>query len=199
MPDLTHLLDTWGYVAIFAIVILGNLGLPVPEETVLTISGYLAWQGQLRFSLVALVGVVSAVAGDNMAYWLGRRYGQRILGRLAVAAPDRVERARAFVLRYGMHAVFIARFVAGLRFMAGPLAGCTGLGPWRFFIANFFGALIYVPVVVAAGYAIGYGFGDRIERFRRAAGVAERVALIAVAVAALTFWIARSRRHSPDS
>ena len=46
MPDLTPFIAQWGYAAIFVIVILGNVGLPVPEETVLTVSGYLIWQGR---------------------------------------------------------------------------------------------------------------------------------------------------------
>jgi membrane protein DedA with SNARE-associated domain len=188
MPDLTHLVEAWGYAAIFLIVVLGNVGLPVPEEIVLTASGYLAWQGHLRFPVVVLVAIVSAVTGDNIGYWLGRRYGQRILGRLVAAAPERTERARAFILRYGPLAVFVARFVAGLRFMAGPLAGSAGLPPWRFAVANLLGAVVYVPIIVSAGYAIGYGVGDRIERLRQAAGYTERYALIAVALAAIVAW-----------
>jgi membrane-associated protein len=101
MPDLTHIIDSWGYVAIFVIVVLGNIGLPVPEETVLTIGGYLAWQGQLRFSLVVLVGIVSAMAGDNLGYWLGRRHGQRMLAYLMAAAPERVEKMQRFVRNHG--------------------------------------------------------------------------------------------------
>jgi membrane protein DedA with SNARE-associated domain len=194
MPDLTHLIEAWGYAAIFLIVVLGNIGLPVPEETVLTIGGYLAWQGHLRFPVVVLVALVSAVTGDNIGYWLGRRYGQRILDRLSTAAPERFERARAFILRYGAIAVFAARFVAGLRFMAGPLAGSSGLPPPHFFIANLLGAMIYVPIVVGAGYAVGYGFGDYIERLRRAAGDAERVVLIALALAAIIAWVVLARR-----
>ena len=68
-----------------------------------------------------------------------------------------------------MLAVFVARFVAGLRFMAGPLAGSTGLDPWRFFVANLLGAMIYVPVIVGLGYGVGYGLGHRIEELRHAA------------------------------
>src|SRR5262249_51654543 len=49
MPDLTQFIDEWGYGAIFLIVVLGNIGLPIPEETILTASGYLAWQGNLKF------------------------------------------------------------------------------------------------------------------------------------------------------
>ena len=201
MPDLTHIIDSWGYVAIFVIVVLGNVGLPVPEETVLTIGGYLAWQGQLRLPVVVLVGIVSAMAGDNLGYWLGRRHGQRMLARLKAAAPERVERMQRFVRDHGALSVFVGRFVPGLRFMAGPLAGSTGLSPWRFFIANLLGAAIYAPIVVGVGYAVGLGLGDRIERLRRAAGDAERVVVIALLVAAVGVWIvlarrARRRRHA---
>jgi membrane protein DedA with SNARE-associated domain len=195
MPDLTELIGTWGYAAIFLVIILGNVGLPVPEESVLTISGYLTSQGQLHFSLVVALAIVAAVIGDNMGYWLGRWYGQRILGRLIAAAPERVERARKFVVRHGALAVFSARFIMGLRFMAGPLAGSTGLEPIRFFVANLLGAIIYVPIVVGVGYAIGYGLGEYIERFRRAIGLGEDVALVALALAAIVAWIILSRRH----
>lgn len=198
MPDLSQLIDAWGYAAIFLIVAFGTVGLPVPEETVLTVSGYLAWQGHLQFPLVTLVAIVSAVTADNIGYWTGRRYGQRILGRVMAAAPERAERARAFILRYGVVAVFAARFVAGLRLMAGPLAGSTGLPPGRFFIANLLAAVVYAPIVVGVGYAIGYGLGDYIERLRLTAGSAGRVVVV-VALAAIVAWVVlawRARRRS---
>lgn len=71
MPSLSTLIEHWGYAAVFAVVILGNVGLPVPEETILTLAGYLAWRGELNGPLVVAVGIVSAVAGDNLGYWLG--------------------------------------------------------------------------------------------------------------------------------
>jgi membrane protein DedA with SNARE-associated domain len=194
MPDLTQFIGAWGYAAIFLIVVLGNVGLPVPEESVLTVGGYLAWQGHLRFPVVVLVAVVSAITGDNIGYWLGRRYGQRVLRRLMAAAPARAERARAFILRHGAMAVFAARFVTGLRFMAGPVAGSAGLSPGYFFIANALGAVAYAPIVVGAGYAIGYGLGDVIERLRRAAGDAERVVLVVLALGAIVAWAVLARR-----
>ncbi len=75
MPDLSPLLAQWGYLAIFVIVALGNIGLPVPEESVLILAGYLVWHGHLRLAGVLVVGVISAVAGDNLGYSLGRRHG----------------------------------------------------------------------------------------------------------------------------
>src|SRR5262249_3313471 len=131
----------------------------------------------------------SAVIGDNLAYWVGRRYGRLMLSRWIRVRPERIERVETFVQRYGMLAVFAARFVAGLRFMAGPLAGCTGLSPGRFFVANLLGAAIYVPAAIGAGYAVGYGLGDRIERVRGLVGRGEHVVLVAVVVAAVAAWL----------
>jgi len=199
MPDLTPLISQWGYAAIFLIVLLGNLGLPVPEETVLTVSGYLVWQGRLEPIKLVVVAVTSAAIGDNSAYWLGRRYGRLALSRWVGIRPERIAWMQGFVRRHGMLAVFLARFVVGLRVMAGPLAGSTGMSPARFFIANLAGAAVYVPIAVAVGYAIGYGLGDRIERLRRLAGDAAVGVVVALVIAAVAVWLwlsARSRARS---
>ena len=95
--------------------------------------------------------------------------------------------------------MFAARFVPGLRTVAGPLAGAGGLPPLRFFAAKLLGAICHVPWPVLAGYGVGYGLGDWVERLRRAVGLKENAALFAaiLAVAALAFiattW-ARGRR-----
>ena len=88
MPDLTPFIAQWGYAAIFVIVILGNVGLPVPEETILTVSGYLIWQGRLQPLPVLLTAIASAVLGDNVAYWVGRRYGRLALTRFLKIGPE---------------------------------------------------------------------------------------------------------------
>src|SRR2546422_7412119 len=129
MTDLPQLIGHWGYVAIFVVVVLGNVGLPLPEETVLALAGYLVWRGELSLPLVLAVGVVSAVAGDNLGYWLGRRYGRTALPRYArwvLGHPERLQSMEAFVAGRGPFAVFVARFIPGIRFMAGPLAGRPG-------------------------------------------------------------------------
>src|SRR5215470_6951844 len=72
--DLGHLFQHFGYAAILVVVLLGNMGFPAPEESVLVLGGYLSWQHRLHLPLVMLVGIVSACLGDNIGYWLGRRY-----------------------------------------------------------------------------------------------------------------------------
>jgi membrane protein DedA with SNARE-associated domain len=186
--DLHQFVGHWSYAAIFVVVVLGNVGLPVPEETILALAGYLVWRGKLRLSLVLGVGLLSAVVGDNIGYWLGRRYGQTALPRYArwvLGHPERLETMLGFVQRRGPLAVFVARFVPGVRFAAGPLAGALGMPFSSFLIANVAGAAIYVPVMVAAGYAVGYGFGAYVERLRYAAGEVERIVLALVLLCVL--------------
>lgn len=188
MLDLSGLIVHWGYLAIFVGVFLGNIGIPIPEEAILVLAGYLVWEGQLRLSVVLLIGIISAAAGDNFGYWAGRRYGRATIeryGRWLFVTPDRYDSTQRFVTRYGPYGVFFARFLPGLRFMAGPLAGTAGMPFLSFLISNILGAAVYVPVAVAAGYAVGYGLGDYVDVFRRVAGEVEYVILIASVISAV--------------
>jgi membrane protein DedA with SNARE-associated domain len=193
MPDLRHLIEHWGYLAICVSILLGNLGVPVPEESTLVLARYLVRQEDLRPPWVLLVGILSAIAGDNLGYWIGRRYGQEALkhyGRWVLMTPARLEGTRRFVTQYGGLGVFSAGFITGLRFMAGPLAGSTGLRPLTFVAANTLGALIYVPMMVAAGYGVAYGVSLYLTRFARVVGRVERLILIGavVGVVAVLSW-----------
>ena len=205
MPELGHLIEHWGYLAIFVFVLLGNLGVPVPEESILVLAGYLVWQGDLRLPLVLLVGVLSAIAGDNLGYWIGRRYGQAAIaryGRWVLLTPARLDATRRFVTRYGAFGVFAARFIAGLRFLAGPVAGSTGLPPLAFVAANALGAVVYVPTMVAAGYGVAYGLGEYLKRFEHVVGRVEHVVLLGAILGTIAWlgWRAlRAARNRRDA
>ena len=185
VPDLNQLITHWGYAGIFLVVILGNIGVPVPEETVLAVAGYLVWSGRLQLVPVLIVALVSAVAGDNLGYWLGRRYGRPVVERYArwLVRPGRLMVAESFVSRYGALAVCVARFVGGFRFLAGPLAGAVGL-PFRAFLSgNLIGAMLFVPYAVGIGYAIGYGLGPYLAEVQRSlGGIGHIVLLLAIMV-----------------
>jgi membrane protein DedA with SNARE-associated domain len=200
MPDLSEFLGHWGYLGIFVVVILGNVGLPVPEESVLALAGYLVHEGRMRLPLTLAVGIVSAVTGDNLGYWIGRRLGRPAIERYGARIGINHERMAAiagFVTRYGAPGVFAARFLPGFRVMAVPLAGAGGLPAVPFMIANLLGALLYVPYAVGIGYAIAYGLGPWLHRVERAVGRIEHIALLFIALTAVLLVagrVVRARR-----
>jgi len=197
MNDPGWLLENWGYIAIFAVVILGNMGLPIPEETILILAGYLVWEGKLRLPLVLGVGVVSAILGDNLGYWLGRKFGRRTVERYErwiFVTPERLDATQRIVARYGPLAVFAARFLPGVRFLAGPVAGITGVRPLPFIVANVLGASLYVPASVGIGYAVGLGLGDYLARLGKAAWQLEHVVMIFALCVTLVLLLWRAVR-----
>ena len=94
MSALAPFLEHWGYGGLCAVVVLGNVGVPIPEEAVLTLSGYLVWRGDFELWLVLVVGIMSASAGDAVGYWLGRRFGGQALrryGRRVWLTPEKLD------------------------------------------------------------------------------------------------------------
>ena len=182
MRDLNAILGHWGYPAIFVCLVLGNMGVPLPEEAILALAGYMVWRGQLQLPAVLVIGAVGASVGDNLGYWMGSRYGREAIeryGHWVLGRRARLESIECFVARYGPLGVFVARFLPGVRFMAGPLAGALRLRFSRFLAANVLGATVYVPVAVGAGYAVGVGLGEHVERLRHVVGSLEHAVLVA--------------------
>src|SRR5512147_756122 len=201
MLEAAPLIEHWGYWAIFGVVVLGNLGFPVPEEGILVFAGYLVWAGRLRLLPVLAVGILAAMIGDNLGYWFGRHYGQaaiRRFGHMIFITEERFDKARQVVGRYGSYGVFVARFVPGLRFMAGPVAGSTGFPFLRFFIANLLGGLIYAPLSIGAGYFLGKSLADVLRQIERIIGNVEPLALIFLifTAAVIVIWRALSSRKA---
>ena len=196
VAGITNWLASWGYLGLFLCTFMGNLGLPVPEETVLLAAGFLAGRNILDLKTVYVVGIASAVIGDCAGFVAGRTGGQRFfvwLGRHFAFVRGRYDQIQAFFQTHGTKAVFMARFVAGARFMAGPMAGAAGMRFWRFLGWNMFGALIWCSLVITVGYLLG----DELEwvaTIVHRAGYWIGLAAIAVIAALWLFWPRRQPR-----
>jgi len=202
ITDPTHIADmlaTWGYLGIFIAVFVGNLGIPVPEESVMLAAGFLAGRALLDLRIVYVTVVASAVTGDCCGYVIGRTGGQRVLARLASAFPfmrTRYDRLQLFFQTHGSKAVFMARFITGARFMAGPMAGACGMPFFQFLGWNVLGAIVWCSLVVTVGYLVG----DELYRAMTTAHQASRwieLAGVAVAIVVFVFWW--RDRHSAAS
>jgi membrane protein DedA with SNARE-associated domain len=180
-------LNHWGYLGIFVCVFVGNLGVPVPEETVMLVAGFVASNGTLDLKFVYLVCVMSAVTGDCCGFFVGRHGGQRIIARLTArftTMRQRYERLQTFFHIHGSKAVFMARFIAGVRFMAGPMAGAAGMRFFRFLGWNVLGAIVWCTTVVTIGYLVG----DELYRVAELAHHAQRWIALAALLLSFGLW-----------
>ena len=121
--DLVELLGRWGYGVIFAGMLLENAGLPLPGETLTLLGGYAAGSGQMALFGVIVAAATGAILGDNIGYWVGRRFGWDLLLRLGLwlrQSPEQMELLRLRFRRHASASVFLGRFVAVLRSWPGP-------------------------------------------------------------------------------
>jgi membrane protein DedA with SNARE-associated domain len=183
----------YGYWAVAAALLLENAGVPVPGETVLLLASFLAYsEHELQLSWIIVVATIAATVGDNLGFALGHYGGRPVLARYQAffrIQDATVARGEDAFARYGSLTIFFARFVFGLRIIAGPLAGVLRM-PWRkFAVFNFLGAGLWVTVISGAGYLFGQHW-HRLERDIRRFDLA--VALVALVVVAFLWW---RKRH----
>jgi membrane-associated protein len=159
----------YGYWVIFFGVMLENAGLPVPGETVLIFAGFLAYQGDVRLSRAILTAIAGATLGDSLGYCLGRFGGaalyEKVVRRFRILARQ-FDRSQALFLKYGHWAVFVGRFITGLRVFAGPLAGTFRLAYLRFLLFNFTGAVVWATTFGCLGFFFGSNW-ERLSSFVR--------------------------------
>jgi membrane protein DedA with SNARE-associated domain len=182
-----------------AIIGLESMGLPSPGETALILAAVLASQGKLQIELVIVIAAASAILGDNVGYWLGRRFGRDVLEaprgpfqhrRLQViAAGDR------FFAKHGPKAVFLARWVALVRFAAAWLAGINEMRFRDFFLWNALGGITWAVTYGLVGYFAGETAANAITSF----GIYAFIALAVLVVVGYALFRRRERRAADRS
>ena len=187
---LTH----YGYWAVGLALLLENAGLPVPGETILLLASFLAYsEHRLGLPYVILVGICAATVGDNLGFAIGSYGGRPLLERYQKTLrirPSVIARGEYLFARYGAATIFVARFIAGMRIIAGPLAGVLRM-PWhKFLLFNFLGAVLWVSAIASVGYLFGKHWDTLVDLVQDA-----NLVIAAVVIAgALLFWWRRSRR-----
>jgi membrane protein DedA with SNARE-associated domain len=184
----------YGYWAVGTTLLAENAGVPLPGETILLLASFLAYsEHDLRLPWIILVATIAATLGDNLGFALGYYGGRPLLVRyqsLFKIQNRTIERGEKLFARYGAVTIFFARFVFGMRIIAGPLAGVLRM-PWRkFMVFNFLGAALWVTVISTAGYL----FGQRWERLAQDVKRFDISVAILLFLAAIFLWW-RSRRE----
>lgn len=156
---MTQYVAQFGYLAVFAIVGLESLGIPLPGETTLIAAAlYAGATHNLHIAGVILAASLGAILGDNAGYLLGHWGGYRLLvryGRYIGLDEAKVRVARYLFFRYGGQVVFFGRFVSVLRAYAAFLAGTTRM-PWRrFLVFNATGGILWATLYGSVAYLLG--------------------------------------------
>jgi membrane-associated protein len=192
LASLIDIAETIGYPAVFALIAIETMGVPVPGETALITAAIVASRGRLQIEVVIALGAAAAIIGDNVGFAIGRRYGRRLLlsDRLPLAGHRRrlIAAGEPFFERHGPKAVFLGRWIAGLRITSAWLAGANRMSWPTFLFWNALGGVCWATSIGLAAYFAGH----TAEKVVNTAGVAG--AGVVVFSGAGLYVLARLRR-----
>jgi membrane protein DedA with SNARE-associated domain len=148
----------YGYAAIFILLVFGIVGLPVPDETLLTFTGYLIYKGHLSPPLAFASALAGSASGITVSYTLGRIFGMALLhrfGKYLHLTPERLVRAHVWFERIGQWALTFGYFIPGVRHLTAYAAGISSLEPPRFALFAYMGSVLWVTTFLSLGYLLG--------------------------------------------
>ena len=183
-----HALVHWGYLALVLALFGEDAGLPLPGETVLMFAAFLAHKThKLSLPLLIVIGIAAAVMGDNLGFWVGRKLGPRVLRWLLAKfhMEDDLTAAKDQIRRHGAATGFWARYIFGLRTIAGPVAGALGMEWRKFLVANALGAATWVTAIAVMGYEFANKFQSLLDYFEKASWA------IAAGIAGIGYLLSR--------
>lgn len=193
MESLIDWLSQYGYGGLFALLMLGIVGLPIPDETLLVFSGYLISSGKLHPFLTFLTGFAGAASGISASYWLGRTLGHKAVGRYGKyihLTPGRLDAVQRWFDKIGNWLLSVGYFIPGVRHFTALVAGMSGL-PYRIFAPYAYsGAAVWVAFFLAIGYLVGENWRTALRLIHHYTAVSVIILLI---LGLILWWVRRGR------
>lgn len=151
-------ISQYGYPAIFFLLMLGIVGLPVPDETLLTFTGYLIFSRHLKLAPAFIAVLAGAICGITLSYLLGRTFGLALIhrfGKYIHLTEERLAKAHRFFERAGHWSLTFGYFIPGVRHLTAYAAGVSYLEPHIFALFAYMGAFFWASTFLALGYFLG--------------------------------------------
>jgi membrane protein DedA with SNARE-associated domain len=196
-----HFILTFGYLAIFVLMLAESACIPIPSEVTMLFAGALAAgaipDGRLNIAMVILAGTLGNVAGSYLAWAVGRYAGQAALhrwGRYLWLRDDDIAKAHGWFTRHGPASVFFGRLLPVIRTFISLPAGFAGMAPLRFGLYTFAGCLPWTAALALVGYAIGANWQKVADGFKGPTYIIAAIVVLACALAVAVFI--RRRRAS---
>jgi membrane protein DedA with SNARE-associated domain len=188
-----RLLAKFSYVAVFALLVGGGVGLPIPEEIVQLTAGFLARQGTMALAPALAVTAAGILLGDYVLFRLGRSHGARVMASRHLRrffTPERRAWVENHFANHDFLTVMVARLVSPFRLPVFASAGALGVRTRTFLLADGLAALLSVPLV----FGLGYLFAARIAEVKQGLHEAELVAGLVLLGLGLAWSTVRRRR-----
>jgi membrane protein DedA with SNARE-associated domain len=197
--QLLSLVSSWGYIAIFVTMVGESAGLPISSEIVVPFGGALAFLGKLNLGspvtqlvLVVVVASVANLSGSLIAFYLSRRFGEKVVlsraGRWMGLSKGHLRLANRFFDRWGLWAVFLGRLLPIVRTYISFPAGLSRIGYIKFTIVTLLGAIPWNSGLAYAGYVLGQNYQKVAATL---SPVAIPAAILVVIILALAWWYGR--------
>ena len=187
----------YGYAGIFFLLMLGIVGLPVPDEALLTFVGYLSFKGELALLPSMAAAFLGSSTGISLSYGIGLVAGSQVvtkLGPVLHLSPEHLGQGQAWVQRWGKYALLFAYFVPGVRHLVAMLAGASNLPLHVFARFAYCGALLWSTTFIA----VGYGLGEEWEQLSPLVHRTVVIVAVAVVLAILVGLFIMRRRDRSD-
>lgn len=198
MELLIDFFSSYGYWAVFFVLLICGFGVPIPEDITLVSGGVISGLGYTNVHWMLVVSMIGVLVGDSTMYWLGRIYGEKILKFpliRKIATPERFNQVQERFEKQGWKLLFVARFLPGLRAVVYLVSGITRKVSFtRFVLVDFIAAIISVPIWVYLG-DFGARNLDWLEAQIRKGQMAIWVILIVVGLFIFWKW-KKSRKNS---
>lgn len=194
------LLSNFSYVGLAALLVLCGVGLPLPEEAPVVLAGVLSADGTLNPILAFVACLAGAVAGDSVMYAIGRYFGRGVVKdhpRLAgFLTPQRERQIEGMIQRHGVKALFLARFMVGVRSAVYLTAGILHV-PYRIFLLL---DAICASIVIGVSFGLGYVFGEQIQAWiRKGEVLITGIVLGSIVLVACAYYYGKRRQANlPD-
>jgi membrane protein DedA with SNARE-associated domain len=193
MDSVLQWITTYGYGAIFVLLMLGVVGLPIPDETLLVFCGYLISKGNMRAVPAWLTAVAGSWCGITLSYTIGRTLGLGFVhkfGKYLHVTEDRLAKVQVWFDRIGHWALFVGYYIAGVRHFTAILAGTSKLKFTHFMAYAWSGGLLWVTTFLTLGYFLGENWKQIFESIHHYLLYLS----IAVMAAAVIYYLARRKK-----
>jgi membrane protein DedA with SNARE-associated domain len=166
IETIQHWIDLYGYAALFFGLVFGIVGLPVPDESLLALFGYLVFAGRFHFGLTYIIASAGSLTGITVSYWIGRAGGYRLIHRYGSRihlTDDRLQKVNGWFTRIGKWTLMIGYFVPGVRHFTALVAGASRLQYPVFAVYAYTGGLLWSLTFISLGYFLGETWSENFH------------------------------------